>query len=144
MDLASIQWKDAALVVLLLISAYLGYLLLRLSQLRRQQSAAPPGVGVPPSVPADASDMAVTVPVTPEDFDMLRDEVAMLRVEVASVREDLQALRITQAVAPQYAEALALAQRGQDADTIAQQCDISVGEAELVLALQRQHRGEGE
>ncbi len=132
MDLASIYWKDAALVLLLVLAAYLGYLLMRLSQLRRRQAAAP---AAPEQVP-------VALPIDPDDFDALRDEVALLRSEVGALRGDLQALRITQAVAPQYAEALALAQRGQDADTIAQQCDISVGEAELVLALQRQHRGE--
>lgn len=135
MDLASIYWKDVALVLLLVVAAYLGYLLIRLSQLRRRQAAAPD----PAAAPAEAPAM---LPINPDDFDALRDEVALLRSEVGALRGDLQALRITQAVAPQYAEALALAQRGQDADTIAQQCDISVGEAELVLALQRQHRGE--
>lgn len=134
MDLASIYWKDVALVLLLVVAAYLAYLLMRLSQLRRRQ-AATPAADAPAETPAP-------LPINPDDFDALRDEVALLRSEVGALRGDLQALRITQAVAPQYAEALALAQRGQDADTIAQQCDISVGEAELVLALQRQHRGE--
>ena len=67
----------------------------------------------------------------------LESELQQLRSEVASLREELKVLKAARRVSPQYNEAMMLAQRGIDAGSIAAQCGISVGEAELVLALSR-------
>ena len=64
-------------------------------------------------------------------------ELQHLRSDVASLREELKLLKTARRVSPQYNEAMLLAQRGMDAQGIADQCGISVGEAELVLALSR-------
>lgn len=85
---------------------------------------------------------AMPQPITPAEYDALRDEVAQLREQLREMQEELLTLKVTRNISPQYAEALGMAQRGQAASDIAQQCDISIGEAELVLALQQQHRGE--
>ena len=67
----------------------------------------------------------------------LEAEVQHLRSDVAGLREELKLLKAARRVSPQYNEAMMLAQRGVDAQGIADQCGISVGEAELVLALSR-------
>jgi len=67
----------------------------------------------------------------------LETELQQLRSDVAGLREELKLLKAARRVSPQYNEAMMLAQRGIDAQGIAAQCGISVGEAELVLALSR-------
>jgi len=67
----------------------------------------------------------------------LESEVKQLREELAILRDELAAMRTTRRVSPLYGEALALAQRGFDARGIADECGISVSEAELVLAMSR-------
>ena len=67
----------------------------------------------------------------------LEAELQHLRSDVAGLREELRLLKAARRVSPQYNEAMMLAQRGIDAQGIAEQCGISVGEAELVLALSR-------
>ncbi len=64
-------------------------------------------------------------------------ELQQLRSEVAALKETLVQLKASRRVSPQYSEAMLLAQRGLDAHEIAEQCAISIGEAELVLALSR-------
>jgi len=70
----------------------------------------------------------------------LEAELRHLRSDVAGLREELKLLKAARRVSPQYNEAMMLAQRGIDAQGIAQQCGISVGEAELVLALSRDNQ----
>lgn len=67
----------------------------------------------------------------------LESAVAELRLEVADLREMLTELQTTRHVSPQYAEAMVMARRGLDAQSIAERCTISIGEAELVAALSR-------
>lgn len=64
-------------------------------------------------------------------------ELQELRGEVAALKEALTQLKTTRAVSPQYNEAMLLAQRGMSAQGIADHCTISIGEAELVVALNR-------
>jgi hypothetical protein len=67
--------------------------------------------------------------------DDARAQNARLSEDVARLREELSALRAASRVAPAYAEAVSMVQRGLDAQAIAERCGISVAEAELVRAL---------
>ena len=64
-------------------------------------------------------------------------ELQQMRDEVAALKETIAQLKAARRVSPQYNEAMALAQRGMDKQNIAEECGISIGEAELVLALSR-------
>jgi multidrug resistance efflux pump len=67
----------------------------------------------------------------------LEREVRQLRAEVEKLQQELKELKAARFVAPQYGEALALAQRGFSAQQIADRMGIALAEAELVLALSR-------
>jgi len=64
-------------------------------------------------------------------------ELERMRGEVTGLKETIAQLKAARRVSPQYNEAMALAQRGMDKQNIAEECGISIGEAELVLALSR-------
>lgn len=65
----------------------------------------------------------------------LEREVRQLREEIASLRAELDEMKAASRVSPQYADAMALAQRGLTAQDVADRCGISLAEAELVWAL---------
>jgi hypothetical protein len=67
----------------------------------------------------------------------VENELQQMRGEVAALKEELKLMKAARRVSPQYNEAMMLAQRGMSAQSVADQCGISVGEAELVLALSR-------
>lgn len=69
----------------------------------------------------------------------LEQEVRELRTQLDALREELAEVQASRRVSPQYADAMALAQRGFDAQGIAEHCAISRGEAELVMALAQGH-----
>ncbi|MDQ8022698.1 MAG: DUF2802 domain-containing protein [Moraxellaceae bacterium] len=54
---------------------------------------------------------------------------------IHQLQEQVDKLRASQRVAPQYGEAVALARDGYDALSIAERCGISVSEAEMVRSL---------
>ena len=64
-------------------------------------------------------------------------ELRQLRSELVGLKDNVAQLKAARRVSPQYNEAMRLAQRGIDAHGIADECGISMGEAELVLALSR-------
>jgi hypothetical protein len=64
-------------------------------------------------------------------------EMQRMRTELEHLRTELEELRVTRRVSPHYAEAMELAQRGLSAQSVADQLDISLAEAELVQALSR-------
>lgn len=73
----------------------------------------------------------------------LEAEVRQLRADVAALRRELGELRSERTprrVSPRYEEAAALAERGFDARGVAEECGISVAEAELVLAMNRDEK----
>ena len=84
------------------------------------------------------------------ELDQLRKEVGGMRAEILVLRETVRRQEavpeaepvreeprqsVTQAIAPQYSEALQLALKDVDAAVISQQCGITRAEAELVAAL---------
>ncbi len=68
-------------------------------------------------------------------LDGQRQETAALHSALNALRGQFEAAAASQSAAPQYSEALVFARRGLAADAIAERCDISVAEAELVRAL---------
>lgn len=64
-------------------------------------------------------------------------ELQQLRGELAGLKDNVAQLKAARRVSPQYNEAMLLAQRGMNVHDIAEECGISMGEAELVLALSR-------
>ena len=67
----------------------------------------------------------------------IEHEMQQLRTEVNELRELVGQLKSSRSTSPQYSEAMRLARRGANARTIADECAISLGEAELVLAMSR-------
>ncbi|MDP5241066.1 DUF2802 domain-containing protein [Uliginosibacterium sp. 31-16] len=68
-------------------------------------------------------------------LDELRADHDALQAELADLKEQISDLRAAAQVSPLYGEAMALARRGYDVQAIAERCDISVAEAELVRSL---------
>lgn len=87
------------------------------------------------SDPQPVSPFAATLGMTE-----LEAEVRLLRAEVAAMRQELGILKEARRVSPLYADAAALAHRGFDARGVAEECGISVAEAELVLAMSRDEK----
>jgi len=154
-DVLAIGWKEAALVALVILAVYMGYALFRLSTLNARRAP-------PEAAPAADPDPPTVVPAAPalrtDDIEGLLDtlldrRLAPLmqqmetRLDQAESRIDELGRRVETVnqlppVAPQYSEALSLASRGLSAEDIADQCDMSVGEAELVRTLAKS-RGMG-
>jgi len=167
MDLAGLAWRDAILFVVALAAVYLVFMLLRLTQVGRRKSAAPVVVAddpaqtagqdneddgdneedwLPPQVyakprmavePAQAFDTHLLRSAMEAEIQALKAETARLADELARQREEMENLKAARHVAPQYSEAMTLAQNGHEAGAIANRCGISIGEAELVAALAR-------
>jgi hypothetical protein len=141
-DLSAIGWKEAALLALVILAAYMGYALLRLSMLNARREVPETGTPVVQAPPPG---------VRPEDLeaelDALFDRRLAPLMQALETRLDLiedrldgvgrriETVNQLPPVAPQYSEALSLAVRGLSAEDIADQCDMSVGEAELVRTL---------
>ena len=162
MEIAGIALRDIVLVACGLAGIYLVITLLRLVQVGRHK-AATVEVEVEPLAPSlSANDAAVAAPkkapVIPysraaaaaQPFDaelarshqemdlrQLREEVGRLREELGVLRGEIGELKAARTVSPQYADAMALAQRGLTAQDLADRCGIALGEAELVWALSR-------
>jgi hypothetical protein len=70
----------------------------------------------------------------------LESEVRQLRADLAALRQEVTELKQSPRISPLYADAAALAHRGFDARGVAEECGISVAEAELVLAMSRDEK----
>lgn len=162
MDFDAITLRDIVLLVIGLVGVYLAVMVLRLVRLRRRRSAtedepsmeaptlaedaddgsaedlvySPPPVARP-AAPAPAFGAELARTQYDAELRLLREEVAQLRAEVGLLRGELNDLKAARMVSPQYADAMALAQRGLTAQDVADRCGISLGEAELVWALSR-------
>ncbi len=73
-----------------------------------------------------------------DELDATRGELAALRHEL---HKELSGVRATQTVSPLYGDAMQMAIAGYDAESIAERCGISRGEADLVVALSVTQRG---
>jgi hypothetical protein len=71
----------------------------------------------------------------------LRQEIVLVRSEMSRLAEEVRQLKAAGNVSPLYSQAMTLAQQGVTTAGIADQCGISIGEAELVAALARSEAG---
>lgn len=140
----AIGWRELIMIGVALAAVYLFASLLRLGLLkRRSPRAVAPATEPMPEPTAEPVAEIPTLSRQPADFgeQLFRSgveaELQQLRSEVAALKEELKLIKAARRVSPQYNEAMMLAQRGMDAQSIADHCGISVGEAELVLALSR-------
>lgn len=145
-DFSAFGWRDAVLAAAVVAAVYLALLLLRLARLRRpaplkepvvaeavtgEADSAPPAAEPEPPSPAASFGEQLAARIGMEA------ELQQLRAEVAALRQEVAELKAARRVSPQYADAMDLARRGFDARGIADECGISIGEAELVLAMSR-------
>lgn len=162
MEIAGIPVRDVIVGACILIAIYVAVTMLRLMRLRRHKvpAAEEPPPRVLPTIDlelegddeAEAADTLVysrpaapppppPPPAEAPSFDaelgrtQLEREVRQLREEIAALRAELDEMKAASRVSPQYADAMALAQRGLTAQDVADRCDISLAEAELVWAL---------
>jgi hypothetical protein len=165
MEIAGIPLRDIILVLSGLAGIYFVFMLLRIAQIGRRRHVVEeipneaPEIGdeedgdeegeaeefvpyVPHTVAPPAPARAAETPQGASfGVELMRSQVdqelRQLREEVATLREELVELKAARRVSPQYADAMALAQRGLTAQDLADRCGISLGEAELVWALSR-------
>lgn len=128
MDGIVITWQQLLYISLVLLLFYVAELLLFLRKSSRQRS------------------------LSASDTDALArqgEEIANLRREVETLKVRLAAMLVHSPAEPSlgaglhaaddtpYSQAIRLAQQGMDADKVAEQCGISRGEADLIVALYR-------
>lgn len=153
MDIANFGARDAlmvfAILAAILAAALVGYALFRLS--RNRADATEPVMAPSAATSATAVESAApsTTPGTsPEIADKtsfalrqfiagVQGEMEELRQEVAQLRAEVAQLKATHGTSPQYNDAVQLARADADPTAIADECGISVAEAELVRALVR-------
>jgi len=146
----------AALAVVYLLVSLAGLVQIKLRQRRRQRALTldgeevywitpepEPAVDEPrlrePAIAAMPAQTETKVAPFSEQLgrSSLEAEMQLLRSEVASIKENMAQIKAARRVSPQYNEAMRLAQGGKTARDIADECGISLGEAELVLSLSR-------
>jgi len=166
MDFTDFSIRYAIISTVAVIAVYMLVLLLRLSQVKRPKPGIPviekalkfdaDGIytlrrGPAAKVEDDPQPTGRWPAEEPESEDPSRTsqfgeqlfrtsieaELQQMRSEVAGLKETIAQLKAARRVSPQYNEAMSLAQRGMDKQIIADECGISIGEAELVLALSR-------
>lgn len=149
-DLSALGWKEAALLALVILAGYMGYALVRLSMLNARRTPEAEQVAPSPPAPVQAPqvdlqaelDMLLDARLAPL-MQALETRLDLIEDRLDGVSRRLETVNQLPPVAPQYSEALSLAARGLSAEDIAEQCDMSVGEAELVRTL-AQSRGMGD
>lgn len=153
MDTAEFLWRVVLLVAAVAAAIYFVVLIARLRRLRPApgpdlsvQRAAGPAPELAPELVFVAAPV-VGEPAAPgfeehlawtqrgSELRDLRAEMAVLREELATLRERVAELEAARRISPFYADAAELARRGFDARGVAEECGISVAEAELVLAM---------
>lgn len=159
MEIALVEWQIGALAVAALLSVLLLFLVIS-RLIRKAKTAAPPPVAaeqeVEPQIATlilrEASEQPASPPPSAQPVDIITEsevfairqfmrnaenELEQMRAELTELWEEVARLRAFRQTSPHYAEAMALAGEGVDVETMAEQCGISLAEAELVLALSK-------
>lgn len=121
--------RELVIGTAVLLGIYSGIVIIRLARLSRPRASEP----VWRHDPGEFGQQVVNTGI--------EAELAELRAEVMALKEEVSRLKAARNVSPQYGEAVSLAQKGLPASQIAERCDISVAEAEMVRALS-QAKGE--
>lgn len=150
LDLSALGWRDVILAAAVLVAIYFALLLLRLARMQGPRVSAEPADVTAPAATPELPPTFVPPVAEPESPPPgmafgeqlaarigMESELQQLRAEVAVLRQEVAELKAARRVSPQYADAMALARRGFNARGIADECGISIGEAELVLAMSR-------
>lgn len=92
---------------------------------------------------AAAGDFSRELAASSRDLEIrrLRQEMDQVLADMTRLSEEVSAMRASRNVSPHYSEAMTLALQGETPGGIADRCDISIGEAELVAALARGKSG---
>lgn len=163
MDFTEFSIRYAIICAVAVIAVYMLVSLLRLSQIKRRKPSVPAieralkfdadGIytlrrgptakAEEAPLPASRWQPVAQEPDEPPQFgdqlfrSSVEAELQQVRSEVSALKETIGQLKAARRVSPQYNEAMSMAQRGIDKQSIADECGISIGEAELVLALSR-------
>ncbi|MEW5890125.1 MAG: DUF2802 domain-containing protein [Pseudomonadota bacterium] len=125
LDLSALGWREALILAVVLVALYAAVALVRLLRVSKARPAG--GWKQNPSQFGEQQFLRA-----------VEAELQQLRAQVTELREEVDKLKAARTVSPHYSEAVALAQQGMDALTIADRCGIAVAEAELVRALSRE------
>lgn len=117
--------REMVIGTAVLLGVYSGIVIIRLARLTRVRQTSAPWQ-------ADAAKFGEKVVKRG-----IEAELEELRSEIALLKEKVSLLEAARHVSPHYGEAVALAQKGLPPDQIAERCDISVAEAEMICALSR-------
>ena len=159
---SGIGWRELVMLAAAVAGIYLVVALLALARLGRRparqsnvEPSAPDDLGPPFKAPPPGHvwDHPFLTPVrlpdeappTPTESPFaatlaateMEAEVRQLRAEIEQLRQELAEVKLARRISPLYADAAALAHRGFDARGVAEECGISVAEAELVLAMSK-------
>lgn len=125
MDSLVITWRELLIVVVVVLAVYSAEMLLLLRSKRGGRHGKPDAAALQPR------------------FEALESEIEQLREQLLNFKEQLDQLK---AVPPQqtntpssspYSQAIQLARQGADVSEVAENCGISRGEAELIVAMHR-------
>lgn len=148
MDIAQLEWQAALAVIAVLCAGLVGYGLFRLTRAKAGKAESAVTITAPPTSPA-ATPPVVGDPTDKTSFALrqfmvgVQAELDQLREEITQLKNEVALLKVIQGTAPQYNDAVQLAKADTSPTAIADECGISVAEAELVLALVR-HGVKGE
>ena len=128
MDSLVITWRELLIVVVVVLAVYSAEMLLLLRSKRAGRHGKPDAAALQPR------------------FEALESEIEQLREQLLNFKEQLELLKAApppQASMPPsspYSQAIQLAKQGADVSEVAENCGISRGEAELIVAM---HRSKG-
>lgn len=113
-----ITWRELIIVGAIVVAIYIAELIWFMGISKRNRGAA---------LPANQS----------EELIAIKTELADLQMQFDSLKKTLEQLRNSQYAHPRYGQAIQMAQQGLDPTQVADGCDISTSEAELIVALYR-------
>jgi len=123
LDSLVITWRELLIVVVVVLAVYSAEMLLLLRSKRGGRHGKPDAAALQPR------------------FEALENEIEELREQLLSFKEQLDQLKATpppqanMSPSSPYSQAIQLAQQGADVSEIAENCGISRGEAELIVAM---------
>jgi TolA-binding protein len=118
----TVTWGELLIVIVLALAVYVGELMLFLRSSKKSSPVAT-GDGGLESLHSQLASISA--------------EVDSLRQRIDSLQAEISQLRKMQQTSGQYREAVEMAHEGRDAQAVAEDCGISRGEAELIVALHR-------